>query len=186
MSEEKLSSHLEALLFLAGEPITVSRLAKILGKKESEVKIAAIELSDSLKERGIRLLNNKGELTLGTAPESSKYCEALVKEELNKSISRAGLETLAIVLYKGAFSEHGVSRADIDYIRGVNSSFTLRNLSIRGLVLRKTNPKDKRGFVYAPSMQLLQYLGLGKKEDLPNFEDFVKQMENALSNPQNN
>ncbi len=186
MNEEKLSGHLEALLFLAGEPISINRLAKILEKKENEIKIAAIELSDSLKERGVRLLNNRGNLTLGTAPESSKYCDALIKEEMNKGISRAGLETLAIVLYKGVFSEHGISRADIDYIRGVNSSFTLRNLSIRGLVLRKTNPKDKRGFVYAPSMQLLQYLGVGKKEDLPNFEDFVKQMNDALSNPQNN
>jgi segregation and condensation protein B len=175
------SNHIEALLFLSGEPLNVSRLCKILDKKEGDINQAINELEAELKDRGLRLLKKNGEVMLGASPDSSKYCEALLKEELDKTLGRAGLETLAIILYKD-----GVSRADIDYIRGVNSTFTLRNLLIRGLVERKINPKDKRSYVYSPSMKMLQYLGITKKEDLPEFENFIKQIEDAVEFNQSN
>lgn len=177
---DKLKMHIEAVLFLSGEPVPVSNLCKIFEKKPEEINLALAELEADLSGRGVRLLKNKSEVMLGTAPESSGYCETLVKEEMNRSIGKAGLETLAIILYRSLPIKEGISRAEIDYIRGVNSAFTLRNLSIRGLVERKINPKDKRSFVYTPAMQLLQYLGISKKEDLPNVEEFVKQMENAI------
>lgn len=176
------SKHIEAILFLAGEPVEISRLEKLFGKSREEINQALIELETALKERGVRLLKNNDEITLGTAPESACFCEELIKEEMNRSIGKAGLETLAVVLYKGAFAENGVSRAEIDYVRGVNSAFTLRNLAIRGLVSRKINPKNKRGFIYTSTLQLLEYLGITKKEDLPDFEEFKKQTENALEN----
>lgn len=180
-----ISNHIEALLFTAGEPVAISRLAKLLEISESEITTALNELEKNLEGRGIRLLKNGDETTLGTSPESAKYCENLVKEEMNKTIGKAGLETLAILLYKGAFEEKGLTRADIDYIRGVNTAFTLRNLSIRGLIIRETNPRDKRSFVYRPATQLLQYLGITKKEDLPKFEEFKKQLEDNFNDEQN-
>ncbi|MDO8555349.1 MAG: SMC-Scp complex subunit ScpB, partial [bacterium] len=159
------------------------QLAKILNKDESEIINAIDELEKDLENRGIKLIKNNGEVMLGSAPETSQYCEIMLKEELDKTLGRAALETLAIVLYKGAFLEDGVNRAEIDLIRGVNSTFTLRNLSIRGLVTKKINNKDKRSVFYAPSTQLLQYLGITKKENLPQFEEFIKQMEeNADTN----
>lgn len=170
----KLVNHIEALLFLIGEPIEVRKLAKILNENESEIEKGIIELEKILKERGIRLLKKNKEVMLGTAPESSKYCAELAKEELNKNMGRAGLETLAIILYK-----EEVGKPDIDYFRGVNSAFTLRNLMIKGLVERKTNPQNKRSYVYSPTIQLFQYLGITKKEDLPNFEEFIKKIEDA-------
>lgn len=172
-----LSCNIEALLFLSGEPVKTSRLAKILSKDESEIINAIDELEKDLENRGIRLIKNNDEVMLGSAPETGEYCETMIKEELDKTIGKAALETLAIVLYKGAFSKNGVSRAEIDLTRGVNSTFTLRSLSIRGLVTKKINDKDKRSVFYAPSMQLLQYLGITKKEDLPQYEEFIKQME---------
>lgn len=179
----KLSCNIEALLFLSGEPVKTSRLAKILSKDESEIINAIDELEKDLENRGIKIIKNNGEIMLGSAPETSEYCEAMLKEEFDKTIGKAALETLAIVLYKGAFSENGINRAEIDLMRGVNSTFTLRNLAIRGLVTKKINDKDKRSVFYAPSMQLLQYLGVTKKEELPQFEEFIKQMEeNADTN----
>ncbi|PIS13228.1 MAG: hypothetical protein COT67_02895 [Candidatus Tagabacteria bacterium CG09_land_8_20_14_0_10_41_14] len=165
----KLSNHIEALLFLSGEPLAISRLTKVLGKKEEEIEKSVSELDENLKERGLRLIKNKDKIMLGAAPESSKYCEALLKEELNKNIGKAGLETLAIIIYKGGLNKEGVTRSEIDYIRGVNSTFTLRNLMIRGLIEREINPKDKRVYTYSASTQLFQYLGITKPEDLPEY-----------------
>ena len=66
---------------------------------------------------------------LGTAPQMSATVETLTKEELMKDLGKAGLETISIILYKGP-----ISRAEIDYIRGVQSNFILRNLLVRGLI----------------------------------------------------
>jgi segregation and condensation protein B len=74
-----------------------------------------------------------------------------------KDLGKAGLETLSIILYQGP-----ISRAEIDYIRGVNSNFILRNLLIRGLIERVENPHDQRSFLYKPTLELISYLGLSK------------------------
>ena len=105
------------------------RLAEILKVGQVEINEGIENLKASLSARGIVLLSNDDEITLGTAPELSEMIGALQKEELNKELSKASLETLSIVAYK-----NGATRAEIDYIRGVNSSFTLRALSMRGLV----------------------------------------------------
>ncbi|MDD5032611.1 MAG: SMC-Scp complex subunit ScpB [Candidatus Pacebacteria bacterium] len=181
----ELSNHIEALLFLSGEPIKFSRLSKIFDKDENEIKKAVEETEDRLKNSGIRLMRKDDEIMLATSPESSKYCELFVKEELNKNIGRAGLETLAIIIYKNEEKDGGVSRSEIDNIRGVNSGFTLRNLMIRGFIDRKINPKDKRSFAYSPTIKLFQYLGVYKKIDLPEFETILNQMENASQDTEN-
>jgi segregation and condensation protein B len=77
----------------------------------------------------------------------------------------AGLETLSIVLYLGP-----VSRSEIDYIRGVNSNFILRNLLMRGLVERIEHETDKRSLKYRPTFELLSFLGIGSVEELPEYE----------------
>ena len=95
----------------------------------------------------------------------SPYFESLNKEELSKDLGKAGLETLSIIIYQGP-----ISRAEIDYIRGVNSQFILRNLLIKGLIDRVDNPTDQRSFLYKPSLELFSFLGISKIEDIPDFE----------------
>ncbi|MFC1757120.1 SMC-Scp complex subunit ScpB [Patescibacteria group bacterium] len=170
-----LSKHLEAILFLAGEPQKVSQLAEILECKKEEVLEAIIELEKNIENRGIVLLKDGEKIMLGTSKESSVYCEKIAKEELNKNLGKAGLEVLAIILYND-----GASRPEIDYVRGVNSTFTLRSLLIRGLINKKPSPKNKRGYFYTPSIELLQFLGISKKEDLPNFEELKQNIKNAI------
>lgn len=109
-------------------------------------------------------MRKDNEVMLGTAPELSGLLEEIVKSELSEDIGRAGLETLAIVLYQSP-----ITRAKIDFIRGVNSSFILRNLAVRGLVERVTNPNDSRSYLYKPSFQLLSHLGVTRVEDLPDY-----------------
>jgi segregation and condensation protein B len=171
-----LESKIEAVLFFKGEPISVKRLAEILKKDKEEIKEALGALKINLGNRGVVLIEKDEEVALGTSPEVSGLIEDLQKEELNKYLSKASLETLSIVLYK-----NGVSRAEIDYIRGVNSSFTLRALSVRGLVEKITDPKDNRRYIYRPSFELLSYMGVKSVAELPDYEEVSKSLESSIN-----
>ena len=166
---------IEAILFWKGEPVSRKWLGEVLKLGQVEINEGVEKLKDTLKDRGIVLQEKDNEVTLGTAPELSDLIENLQKEELNKELSKASLETLSIILYK-----NGVSRAEIDYIRGVNSSFTLRALSIRGLVERILDPKDNRRYIYKPSFDLLSFMGVKSVEELPNYKEVNSSIENTV------
>ena len=173
----ELEKKIEAILFFKGEPVTLKKLGEILKVSPGEVLGAINNLKQSLEGRGIALQENNEEFTLGTRPELSDLIEDLQKEELNKDLSKAALETLSIILYK-----NGASRAEIDYIRGVNSSFSIRALSVRGLVEKTTDPKDSRRYVYKPSFQLLSYMGVASVEELPDYAEVLASLESAAKN----
>ncbi len=164
-----LKAAIESILFVEGEPFTVSRIAKITGRKAAEVLSTLRELAGEYRERGIRLVENGDEWQFATHPANKDIVEKLVTGELAEDLSRVSLEVLSIVAYKGP-----MSRAEIEYIRGVNSSFTLRNLLIRGLVSREENPSDRRAYLYRTSTDFLKYLGLSRPEELPQYEAFRK------------
>ncbi len=168
-----LEQALEAILFYKSEPVGLSKLAEMLSAKEEAVAQALTNLESSLTARGVVLLTKDGNYLLGTAPEASEIIEKLIKEELSRDLGKAGLETLAIILYEGP-----VSRAEIDYIRGVNSSFILRNMLVRGLIERVNKPGDARAFLYRPSFDLLRHLGVSRVEDLPDFATIKKELAN--------
>jgi segregation and condensation protein B len=175
----ELQGQISALLFFHAEPVTVARLAKLLKRSEDDIHIALLSLEEKLVSVGLRLIRNADQVTIGTAPEAGSLIEELTREELSKDLSKASLETLAIVLYKGP-----VTRSEIDHIRGVNSTFMLRNLQIRGLVERIENPKDQRSFLYRPTFQLLEYMGITKIEDLPEYANALAQLEQFVSQSQ--
>jgi segregation and condensation protein B len=172
-----LEHKIEAVLFFKGEPVSRKRLSDILKTGQTEINEAVEKLKENLAGRGIVLLEKDNELALGTAPELSKLIEDLKKEELNKELSKASLETLSIVLYK-----NGASRSEIDYIRGVNSSFTLRALAIRGLVEKTTDAKDSRRYIYRPSLELISYMGVKSVEELPDYSEVNNGIEIAAKN----
>jgi segregation and condensation protein B len=163
---------LESVLFHKSEPLKITDLAKIVGVDTDTVKQGLAELKEKLEDRGVVLIIKDGQAMLGTSPKSAFLIEELIKAELDRDLGKAGLETLSIVLYKGP-----ISRPDIDYIRGVNSSFILRNLLIRGLIERVA--KGKR-FLYRPTFELLSYLGITDVAELPEYGDVVAQMKEAL------
>jgi segregation and condensation protein B len=166
-----LAAQLEALLFISGEPMAFSRLGTLLKVSPGELEEAIVTLSQNLEGRGITVLRTHDSLTLATSPEAAELIAKLKKDELERELSKASLETLSIILYK-----NGATRSDIDYIRGVNSSFILRNLAIRGLVERVENPADKRTFLYKPTADLLAHLGLPSIEQLPNFAEYTARL----------
>lgn len=176
---------LEAVLFFYGEPLSLRKLATLLDKSEGEIKDALAELKSSLEGRGLTLLEKDGEVALGTRAEASSIIEKLVKEEFHRDIGKAGLEALSLVIYYGP-----ISRADIDYVRGVSSHFILRNLQLRGLVEKIENPADKRSFLYRPTFDLLSHLGVSSVEELPEYAEvraeIAAKTEALKAEPENN
>ena len=170
--QNDLENKIEAILFFKGEPVSYTRLGEILKANKEDVLVAVSNLKNNLSSRGIVLLEKDDEVSLGTAPELSDLIEDLQKEELNKDLSKSSLETLSVILYK-----NGVNRREIDYIRGVNSSFTLRALSVRGLVERVLDPADSRRYVYKPTFELLSFMGIKSVEELPDYATVLSTLE---------
>lgn len=162
------TQHIEAYLFFKGEPVTIKEISHDLKMPKEEVMAALKDLEHQHKDtkRGIVLVQYDDVVTLGTHADTSELITALTKEELQKDLGKSALETLTIILYQGP-----ITRSKIDHIRGVNSQFILRNLLMRGLISRVSDPSDERSFVYTPSLDLLTYLGVTRIEDLPDFEN---------------
>ncbi len=166
--DKKLASF-EALLFIHGEPLTYKKIESVLELKKGE----AEQLADGFKKRleetgsGLQLVSDKEKVQLATRPEFNKIVEDFVKDELTEDLSPASLEALAIVAYLGP-----ISRAKLEYLRGVNSIVILRSLMIRGLVERLPDPEHPSGFLYRPTFDLMKHLGLAAKEDLPEYVKF--------------
>ncbi len=166
---KELQRQIEGLLFIAGEPMALSELIKLLEKTEEEVKKAIDYLKEDYlnNQRGLTLVENENSYQLTTHPDVSEIIAKYIKEILKEDLSPASLETLAIIAYKGP-----LNRMDIDNIRGVNSSFILRSLLIRGLVDRELDPHRGNAYTYRPSFDLIRKLGLEKLEDLPDYEKY--------------
>ncbi|HOY11081.1 MAG TPA: SMC-Scp complex subunit ScpB [Candidatus Paceibacterota bacterium] len=182
-----LDAKIEALLFHKTEPMSLGKIAEAVETNPAEVEEALNTLEQKLEERGIVLLKKDNTYMLGTSPAASDLIEKVTKDELSADLGRAGLETLAIIAYEGP-----ISRPEIDYIRGVNSSFILRNLMVRGLIERVPDKNDSRRFLYRPTFELLRYLGVSEASELPEFEsirekinDFKKQEENGTDRNHN-
>jgi segregation and condensation protein B len=160
--ESLAAAQIEALLFALGRPLSRGELQKQLGLGADAVDSALAELAE--RRGGIRLVDDGREVELRVGPEGAAAVEKARKEEYSRDIGRAGLEALAAILYRGP-----LSRAEIDFIRGVNSSQTLRTLAMRGLVRRIPNPKDERQYLYEPTTELLSQLGAHSTRELPEY-----------------
>lgn len=153
---------LEALLFASGEPIAKKRLATLLGIAQEELAAIITELVEGLGGHGLALVETADEVELRTAPEAAEVVKKLREDELSRDLGKGSLETLAVIAYKG-----GVSRGEIDWVRGVNSSASLRTLLLRGLVEGIEDEKDKRRVRYSLTTEALAHLGVSRAAELP-------------------
>lgn len=172
MTEDMLISALEALLFVSGEPLSFARIAKILTVSETRVHELVTALAaryEAFEASGLMIVRDGKTVLLATKPSNALLVEALTKSTLQENMSKAALEVLAIIAYRAP-----IARADIDAIRGVNCSFTLRNLLLRDLITREGNPSDSRGYLYRPTLKLLQTIGIEQISELPDYETLVK------------
>ena len=165
-----LENKIEAILFFKNEPVALTELSRLLNVPRENLQFTISNLQKEYNNRGIVLVTDGDKVSFGTHPDADPLIENLQKEELSRELGRAGLETLAIVLYKGP-----ISRREIDYIRGVNSSFILRTLLIRGLIERAES--TEKSYSYKATLKLLEYLGITRLQDLPEYEDALKKVE---------
>lgn len=168
----KLEAQIESILLFKNEPVSLAELSKLLKVPRENLPEAISNLQKEYQDKGIVIVSNGDEFSFGTSPLNSALIESIQKEEFSRELGRAGLETLAVILYKGP-----ISRREIDQIRGVNSGFILRALLIRGLIEKTDSLSGERSFTYKPTLKLLEHLGVAKIEDLPQYKDAFRKME---------
>jgi segregation and condensation protein B len=171
--ESNLAYTLEALLFAAGEPLSISYLARTSGKKTQDVERAL----DTLKERltgGVTLVRAGTSVALAVAPGCEKFITDLLGDPEHREIGQAGLEVLSTLMYQGP-----ATRAKIDYIRGVNSTSSIRTLLMRGLIERSEGRRG-REIVYQPTVEALTHLGIRDASELPQVEELKTALQEFL------
>jgi segregation and condensation protein B len=162
---------LEAVLFVSDEPLSTTVLAQSLEADRRAVEEALVDLASSYEDRGsgIVLRNVAGGWRLTTHPATSPAVERFVLSSRHARLTRASLETLAIVAYKQPVTRHQVSA-----IRGVNSDGVLRALVDRGLVVdvgRDETPG--RPMLYGTTAEFLERLGLASLSNLPSLAPYL-------------
>lgn len=162
-TELPLSVKLEAILFVAAEPVAIAQLATALDVSSSVIERGLNELDDSLSARGLRLQRHVGRFQLTTAPQLAELIERFLGLEATTHLSRAALETLSIVAY-----QQPVTRPQIDAIRGVNSDSMLKSLLNKGLILESGRADGPgRPILYSTTPEFLQHFGLNSILEMP-------------------
>lgn len=158
-----LPALLEALLFVAAEPVSSSQLAEALQITAAEVEAGLAELQTQLLSGGLRLQRLQKRYQLTTAPETAAVVESFLGLEATSKLSKAALETLAIVAY-----QQPVTRPQVDAIRGVNSDGVLKSLLSKGLIDEAGRAEGPgRPILYITTSDFLQHFGLGSLDELP-------------------
>lgn len=146
------------LLFLSGDVVPVKKLAEFLGISKEEVIENTPFIKSKLEEIGLTLLVSNEGVSIVTKPEQSALVESWTKEELKGDLTPAALQVLTLVAYLGY-----PTREQISYIRGVQSSQSIRVLSVRGLI-------NRVGEICSLTSESLKQLGITKVEELPEYE----------------
>jgi len=180
MDKYSISKKIEAVLFYLSEPVDIKRLSKLLDVSVEQIFESIKYLNEIYEDRGISLIIHGNEISFVTSQETSDIINKLIQDEQKRDIGKAGIETLAIIAYKGL-----VSRREIEYVRGVNCQFALRNLLIRGLIEKNPSKTDERVMLYSITMNTLMHLSLKSIEELPEY-DKVKREIDILPEEQEN
>ncbi len=178
MEEKKKEDNLkiaeiEAILFASGDPVSTEKIQKFLKLTKVQIKsnIKSLIMKYTDDKSGLQLIEKKGKIQLVTKVSLSRLVAEFLGKSLNEELSKSSLETLAVVAYRGP-----VTRVQIEYIRGVNCSYALRVLALRGIIERKDNPLDSRSYLYEISFHFLRNLGLEKISDLNDYEKLKEQL----------
>lgn len=161
-----LLSQIESILFVAGKPLTATKIAKVLACDEKEAQGALENLVNKYNtpESGVVVISNNGDYQMVSNPENKEASEKFTKAEIGGELTRPQLETLTVISYRGP-----LTKPEIEQIRGVNCSLILRNLLMRGLIKEHTDPTGLLS-KYEVTVEYLRHLGVNNIKDLPDFE----------------
>lgn len=169
MDAKKLKSTIEAILFAAGDPVPEARISLVLGVPEEDVDDCGRALMEEYERdgRGMRVLRLDGKLQLCSAPEFAQVIVKTMERRKPPMLSQPALEALAIVAYF-----QPVTRAYIDQVRGVDSTYTVSVLLERGLIERSGRlDAPGRPSLYKTTDVFLRTMGIGSLRELPELPD---------------
>lgn len=161
---DSLIARIETLLFIAQKPLSIKKIAELTESSPDDASVALQSFAESLVAdgRGIRLLLHNQSVELVSNPENVDLVRAYTREEVTGDLTRAGLETLTVIAYRGPVSKH-----ELEQIRGVNCTIVLRNLMMRGFIDTTAEEKGERR--YSVSFDFLRHLGVTAVSELPDY-----------------
>ena len=183
MDRRKLSPALGAGLFASGEPVPVARLSLVFGVPEEDILVTADKLGEYYEKngRGIRLLRLGGSLQLCSAPEHAKLIARVIEHRAAPKLSPSALEALAVIAYF-----QPVTRAYVEQVRGVDSSYTVSSLAEKGLI-EPAGRLDAPGrpTLYRTTEAFLRVMGISSLDELPTLPDMseadgLEKLQNAV------
>ena len=167
--EGTLKGRIEAILFVAGEAVSVRDLASALQTGEERIRDELEKLRDEYdyEQRGFLLKRFNDKVQLATRPLYAGDVIRLLQPVQQQSLSQAAMETLAVVAYK-----QPVTRAEVEQIRGVKCDYSLQSLMIKGLI-REAGRKDTIGrpILYCTTDEFLSHFGLEDLNGLPRMPE---------------
>lgn len=160
----------EAILFVYGKDLTYERIGELMDVTEDDVRTFAKQLSEEYQKRqsGLRIIVTEDSVQMVTHPEVAGMIEEMTKKEIEGPLTPVAMEVLSIIAYRGP-----IGKVDIEAIRGVNCSFTIRNLVRRGLIERAHDDGRTRSHLYRVTIDFLRILGIASVEELPEFAELA-------------
>ncbi len=169
MQPNELMAVIEAILFVAGEPVQLADLQKALEVSPLELNAAvnALESDYDFNRRGIRLKRFGEHIQLATRAEYAPYVERLLQPVQKQSLSQAAMETLAVVAYR-----QPVTKAEVEAVRGVKCDYSVQSLVHKGLI-GEVGRKEAVGrpILYGTTDAFLSHFGIASLADLPQLAE---------------
>lgn len=167
----ELSHALQAILFVATEPLTLTELAQATNSTTELAQVAIEKLKSELKDSGLSVVEHDQSFRLVTAAKYAGIIKTFILGETRNDLSRAALETLAIIAYRGP-----VTKQAVETVRGVSSDTMIRNLLQRGLINKAgTASEPGQPLQYIVSHEFLQQFGLSSISELPQLNKIETQ-----------
>lgn len=178
ITQDNLLAKIEALLFVASGPTTSSQIGEALSMPAKQIENALFELQKEYgRGRGIALQNNGGRYQLTSSPDYASDVEKFIGIETTAKLTRAAVETLAIIAYK-----QPITRPGIDAIRGVSSDGVMKSLLTKGLI-QEVGRADGPGrpILFSTTGDFLQHFGLNSLDELPPYENELVDTDQATT-----
>ena len=177
MEPNEIPQILEAILFVAGEPVAVSDLAQALEVREMEIMHAVEALERECERRGVTVRRYGDHLRMETRAEYAPYVERLLQPVQRQTLSQTAMETLAVIAYR-----QPVTKGEVEQVRGVKCDYSVQSLLHKGLI-REAGRKEALGrpILYATTDRFLEHFGISDIRELPPLPDAQEKVDEPLT-----
>ncbi len=177
MEPNEIPQILEAILFVAGEPVAVADLAQALEVSEMEIMHAVEELQRECERRGVTIHRYGDHLRMETRSEYAPYVERLLQPVQRQTLSQTAMETLAVIAYR-----QPVTKGEVEQVRGVKCDYSVQSLLHKGLI-REAGRKEALGrpILYATTDRFLEHFGISDIRELPPLPSAQEKVDEPLT-----